>query len=123
MALSLHFARDSTISNIIAETTEAIWQPLVDKYMPIPNIQGWINITNRFKELWNIPNCLGAIDEKHVRIQKLPNSGLTSYNYKDYHSIVLMACSDADGLFTMIETGFAGRNSDGGIFRASALKR
>ena len=33
-----------------------------------------------------------------------------------------MACCDADGLFTMIETGYAGRNSDGGIFRASAMK-
>lgn len=32
-----------------------------------------------------------------------------------------MACCDVDG-FTMIETGYAGRNSDGGIFSASALK-
>lgn len=31
-------------------------------------------------------------------------------------------CSDADGLFTMIECGYAGRNSDGSIFRASAIK-
>lgn len=32
-----------------------------------------------------------------------------------------MGCSDADGLLTTIETGFAGRNSDGGVFRASSL--
>jgi hypothetical protein len=32
-----------------------------------------------------------------------------------------MACCDADGKFTMIETGYAGRNSDGGIFRASKM--
>lgn len=35
---------------------------------------------------------------------------------------MLLGCSDADGLITMIETGYAGRNSDGGIFRASAMK-
>lgn len=35
---------------------------------------------------------------------------------------MLLGCCDADGLFTMIETGYAGRNSDGGIFRASAMK-
>jgi hypothetical protein len=33
-----------------------------------------------------------------------------------------LACCDADGLFTTIETGYAGRNSDGGIFRASAIR-
>lgn len=32
-----------------------------------------------------------------------------------------MACSDEDGNFIMIETGFAGRNSDGSIFRASRM--
>lgn len=34
-----------------------------------------------------------------------------------------MACSDADGIFTTIETGFASQNSDGGIFRESRLGR
>lgn len=34
-----------------------------------------------------------------------------------------MAYSDADGLFTTIETGYAGRNSDGGIFRFSVIKQ
>lgn len=32
-----------------------------------------------------------------------------------------MACCDADGLITMIEPGFAGPNSDGGIFKTSAM--
>lgn len=34
---------------------------------------------------------------------------------------MLLGCSDADGLLTMIETRYAGRNSDGKIFRASAM--
>jgi len=72
--------------------------------------------------LWNLPNCVGAIDGKHVRIEKFANSGSSNFNYKSYHSTVLLACCDADGLFTMIETGYAGRNSDGGIFRASVMK-
>jgi hypothetical protein len=60
---------------------------------------------------------------KHVRTEKFPNTGSTNFNYKSYHFVVLMVCCDAsDGLFTMIETGYAGRNSDGGIFRASAMK-
>lgn len=90
--------------------------------MPIPNKEQWKKIAERFYLLWNLPNCLGAIDGKHIRIEKLPKSGSTNFNYKSYHSIVLMACCDADGLFTLVETGYAGRNSDGGIFRASAIK-
>lgn len=33
-----------------------------------------------------------------------------------------MAFCDADTLFTMIKCGYAGRNSDGGIFSASSIK-
>ena len=121
-ALALYFARGtSTVSDIIAETTEAIWTILQNDYMEIPSTEKWKHISNRFYEIWNMPNCLGAMDGKHIRIQQLPNSGSTNYNYKNYHSIILFAVCDADGLFTMIETGYAGRNSDGGVFRASSL--
>jgi len=89
--------------------------------MPVPNKEQWKSIADRYQELWHIPNCLGSIDGKHIRIQKLPGSGSENYNYKSYHSLVLMACCDADGNFTVIETGYAGRNSDGGIFRASRM--
>ncbi|KAF0704930.1 protein ANTAGONIST OF LIKE HETEROCHROMATIN PROTEIN 1-like [Aphis craccivora] len=91
--------------------------------MPIPTEEKWMSIANQYYRLWNLPNCVGSIDGKHIRIQKVPNTGSTNFNYKTYHSIVLMACSDADGNFIMIETGFAGRNSDSGIFRASRMGR
>lgn len=90
--------------------------------MPCPSSNQWKAIAQRFQTLWNLPNCIGALDGKHIRIEKLPNSGSTNFNYKSYHSIVLLGCCDADGIFTMIETGYAGRNSDGGIFRASKMK-
>ncbi|CAH1989060.1 unnamed protein product [Acanthoscelides obtectus] len=113
-SISLYFARgDSTVSRIIGEITAIIWDALKDIYMPTPDKNQWKIIAQRFHLLWNLPNCLGALDGKHIRIEKLPNSGSLNFNYKSYHSIVLMACSDADGLFTYIETGFAGRNSDG----------
>lgn len=91
--------------------------------MSVLNTDPWKNISDRFYELWNIPNCLGAADGKHIRIEKLPNSNSTNFNFKQYHSVVLMATCDADGLFTVIETGFAGRNHDGGIFKQTALYR
>lgn len=58
---------------------------------------------------------------QHTRIEKIPNTGSTNFNYKSYDSTVLLACCDADGLLTMTETGYAGRNSHGGIFHSSEM--
>lgn len=85
-------------------------------WMPKPNKAQWKQISQRFESLWNLSNCIGSLDGKHIHIEKLPNTGSSNFNYKAYHPIVLLGCSDVDGLFTMIETGYAGRNSDGGIF-------
>lgn len=123
VSLGLYFCRgDTTVGRIVSETTRIIWNELKDVYMPCPTSDQWKSIADRFQSVWNLPNCIGAIDGKHVRIEKLPNTGSTNFNYKSYHSVVLLGCCDADGFFTMIETGYAGRNSDGGIFRASAIK-
>jgi len=123
VSISIYFARgETTVGCIVAETSAILWDILNKKYMPIPDKQQWKIIAERFETLWNLPNFIGALDGKHVRIEKFPNTGSTNYNYKSFHSVILMACCDADGLFTMIEVGYAGRNSDGGIFRASAMK-
>ncbi|XP_071051621.1 uncharacterized protein [Onthophagus taurus] len=114
---------DSTISHIVADTTATIWEALYPRYMKVPSKEEWLRIADRFYELWNLPNCIGAIDGKHIRIQKIPKSGSTNFNYKGYHSVVLMAACGADACFTMIEAGHAGRNSDGGVFKASRMGR
>lgn len=62
---------------------------------------------------------MGAIDGKHIRIFKPWNAGSLFYNYKDFHSIVVQAVSNADLLFTVIDVGEYGRNSDGAVFKNS----
>ena len=124
VSLGLYFGRgEATVGQIIKETTDAIWSSLKESHMQVPTQERWRNIADRFMDVWQLSNCLGAIDGKHIRIQKYPNSGSTNYNYKDYHSIILLGCCDADGYFTMIDTGFAGRNSDGGAFRVSRISQ
>lgn len=95
------------------------------EWMSKPNNNQWKTIAERYVLLWNLLNCIGSINGKHIRIEKFPNTGSSNFNYinyKDYHSIVLLGCCDSDGLFTIVETGYVGRNNDGEIFQASEMK-
>ncbi|KAF2897014.1 hypothetical protein ILUMI_09163, partial [Ignelater luminosus] len=54
---------------------------------------------------WNMPNCIGAIDGKHISIQSPFKSGTRFYNYKHFYSIHLMAICDADYKFIFVDIG------------------
>lgn len=43
--------------------------------------QDWQNITEEYNEKWNFPNCIGAINGKHIVIQSPMNSGSEYINY------------------------------------------
>ncbi|CAM4623415.1 unnamed protein product [Leuciscus chuanchicus] len=81
----------------------------------------WRSTARRFHERWNFPNCLGAMDGKHIFIQAPANSGSLYFNYKDTFSVVLLALVDADYRFLVVDVGSYGSNSDGGIFANSVL--
>ncbi|XP_018357375.1 PREDICTED: uncharacterized protein LOC108757457 [Trachymyrmex cornetzi] len=119
--ISLHYlyrVGKSTVPKIIMETTEALWQILQPQVLPPPTVQTWTKIAEDFTNKWNFPNCVGAIDGKHVVVQCLKNTGSAFYNYKGTYSTVLMEVCDADLRFTYVSIGSAGRESDGGIFQS-----
>jgi len=35
----------------------------------------WIHVGNEYERKWDIPNCLGAVDGKHVKITPQSGSG------------------------------------------------
>ncbi|XP_071653255.1 putative nuclease HARBI1 [Temnothorax longispinosus] len=112
----------NTVSKIVSETCEVIWNNLKNTVFIKNNESSWQNVADDFERLWNYPNCIGAIDEKHVTFQAPPNSGSTYYNYKGNHSINLLAISDAKYRFIIVDIGGEGRQSDGGIFRNSLIR-
>lgn len=73
--------------------------------------------------LWrqcNFTNCLGAIDQKHVRIIMPSFIGSKYFNYKKYLPLVL-ASVDADYCFNYIDVG--SYSSDSAISRNSKCRK
>ena len=66
----------STLSCIIRETFDAIFEALAGEYLhPPSSTEEWENIAHDFQETWNLPHVVGAIDGKHIRIQFPKQSG------------------------------------------------
>ena len=99
----------STAYKHIPETCEAIWSVLQPLVLPMMTRDRWTAVADRFMDKWQFPNCLGAIDGKHVRVQCPPRSGSQYYNYKKYFNLVLMAACDADHSFTWVDIGQYGK--------------
>lgn len=89
--------------------------------MPIPTTDQCLNIANDFFVKWNFPNCIGAIDGKHVKVKSPHHSGSLYYNYKQYFSILLQAVVDANCKFIAVDIGTEGRQCDSSNFRSSTL--
>ena len=72
-----------TISRIVIEVCQAIFEILGPKYLCVPSgNEAWTKISNKFKLRWNMPNLLGAVDGKRILLQQPDNSGSHFYDYK-----------------------------------------
>lgn len=112
----------TTACNIIRDTCKGIWLALHKIYLKPPTTQeDWKKIANDFFAEWDFPNCLGALDGKHVAIECPGHSGSEYHNYKGFFSIVLMAMCDAHYCFTLVDVGNYGKDNDAHIFNESDI--
>ena len=114
----------NTISKLVPETCEAIISEYLQETIVCPTCpQDWKRVAEDFAGAWDFYHTLGALDGKHVAIQPPPNCGSFYYNYKGYHSIILLALADAQAKFMWIDVGANGACSDAGIFQGCHLRR
>ena len=61
--------------NIVKGYCDAIVERMSSEFLKVPLSDAeWLEISKKFEEKWNYPHALGAIDGKHVRIQKPKNA-------------------------------------------------
>jgi len=108
----------------VNEVCQAIEKNLGPEYLKFPSShEEWLNIASQFELRWNFPNCIGAIDGKHIIMQPPANAGSYYYNYKHTNSIVLMAVAGPDYECLYADVGTNGRVSDGGVWNKCTLSQ
>ena len=101
---------------------EALWTVLSPVYLKIPTSEEkWLAIAEKYHSIWNLPNCIGSLDGKHIYIQACREAGSMFYNYKQTHSIILMVLCNAERNVTYIDVGCNGRACDGGVLNNCSL--
>ncbi|KAG0435782.1 hypothetical protein HPB47_018321 [Ixodes persulcatus] len=102
----------------VQETSRALRTVLEPLYMPAPTEELWARNTQQFYDLWNFPNCVCAIDGKHITVEA---RGSATFNYKKTHSIILLAVVDGQGKFVMVDIGEFGFWNDSAVFRSCPI--
>jgi len=52
-------------------------------------------LVNEFEAKFQFPDCAGALDGSHIPILTPPENGSDYYNYKNWHSVLLLGIVDA----------------------------
>ena len=113
-----------SISRIVDRVAEAIIKEMQKECLMTPDkAASWLEISEFFSQRWNYSNTIGAIDGKHIVLQQPYNSGFHYHNNKGSDSIILMAVIGTENEFLYSEVGMNGRNSDGGAWAQSKLKK
>jgi hypothetical protein len=83
MHIELHIELNAFISFMLNVFQVCLCQLciIVSSQMPAKE-DDWIQIANDVQPEWSFPNCVGAIDGKHIVIQKPKKSGSIFRKYK-----------------------------------------
>ena len=109
----IFYVPHNTISILVRGVCQAIWDEYGDEVVSSPTTaEGWKEIVASYSSQWNFHHVLGAFDGKHIRIRCPANGASQFYNYKGYHSIVLLALFDGNYRFMWVRVGAPGAAAD-----------
>ncbi|KAL1468939.1 hypothetical protein MTO96_041157 [Rhipicephalus appendiculatus] len=85
----------STVSGLVPEVCKVIWKVLQLRKFPVVTREHLVVVAEELSRRRNFPNCVGALDGKHIHLDAPPNSGSLYFNYKQRFRVNLMASCDA----------------------------
>lgn len=91
------------MAGILRQVCDALWARTKTMCMPEMTKERWEEVAKGFEMYANFPNCIGAIDGKHIRLVQPKGTGSLYYNYKLYFSTVLLAVCDANYSFIYVD--------------------
>ena len=94
------------------KTLASLRNYLFSIYIPTLSSDEKSQKAKEFGQKWNFPNCLEAVDGKHVHIRCPSRSGSLFHNYKDFFSIV-SAVADAIYKFIFVNNPNSNLKPDG----------
>ena len=87
--MNQYLVSDKTISKFIPEVPDTIFNILKDEYLKFPQSkQEWLEISRSIYDKRQFPNCIGAMDGRHIPIKCPKGDGSTFFNYKGFHNIL-----------------------------------
>lgn len=107
----------STISKIVNNTCDAIWNILRRESLPKLTKKTLKNIAVGFERKAQFPHCTGAVGGKQFRTAK--PADYKSSNSKDLLSILLVAVADSDYRFIFIDVKSYEQERDSYIFQTT----
>ena len=84
----------STARLITHEVCDAIVHVLLLQFIQWPTDQRLHEVVQRFREMWNFPQCVGTIDGTHIPILTPSESSADYYNRKGFYSVIMQAMVD-----------------------------
>lgn len=118
----LYRVAKSTVVSIVHEGVDTLRHWLVPESILFPTGEELTQVISDFEALCGLPQCGGALDGTFMQIRKPSEFGDTYYCYKRFHSIIILGCVDARGIFTSVNSGRPGSVGDSYTFRHSQLK-
>ena len=113
----------STVRVVISDVTKAIsTHQFFRSLVQFPSTEDeFFQISKGFFDMFQFPDCVGAVDDTHVKIQKPRVDPVSYFDYKKAYSVHLQAVCDSKTRVLFYHIGAPGRNNDGGVAEMSGF--
>ncbi|CAF3863201.1 unnamed protein product [Rotaria sordida] len=112
----------STAAQLLHDFCEVFVNLFFHRLIKFPvNDQQVKQTTDAFLNKYGYPMCIGSIDGTHISIEPPIGEETDYFNYKKFHSIILLGVVDASLKFSYVNIGAPGRCNDAFVYNRSTL--